>query len=70
MTTNIAFTFDETEQEQAQIIINAQETYSKVCELQEFVRSCLNHGHKFESAFEVLEYMEKDLVDIKTIYMQ
>lgn len=70
MTTNIAFTFDESEQQQAQIIINAQDVYSGVCDLQEFVRSCLNHGHKFQSAFEVLEYMEKELIDIKTIRMQ
>lgn len=70
MTTNIAFTFDETEQQQAQIIVNAQDTYSGVCELKDFVRNCLKHGHKFKSADEVLEYMEKELIDIKTIYMQ
>jgi len=69
MTTNITFTFNETEEQQAQIIINAQDVHCKVSELQEYVRGCLKYGHKFTSADEVLEYMQKELFDIKTVYI-
>lgn len=74
MTTNISFSFDESDQEDARIIMNAHEVYYKLKKLLDDVtRLSIENDHKtpcneFKFPSHIFDFIKSELTNITTLY--